>query len=325
MTYPPTTRRAVLLAALTAGLTGACGTPRTPPSTSPPATGAAFDPGTWVPPAYGIDTLRQMFRYDAAAPLGVSVTEATSADEVQVEQLTFAHPLGGEPVAAHRLVPARRRGPLAVVGYGHGGGVGAVQFLDEARRVALAGAVVVLPEIPFTGFTGDTARDEDMFRHAVVAARRALDVAAATPGADPARCAYLGHSWGATLAALLAGVEPRLAAVVMMATGGRLSSFARPQAAQQPGPRSYLDAMARYDAVNYVAGGGRRQLFLQTGTRDPRLPAAEVREFLAAMDGRKMHRAYDAGHDVDAHPAALADRIAFLARVIGLDRGGSRR
>jgi dipeptidyl aminopeptidase/acylaminoacyl peptidase len=319
MTPRPTSRRTVLLAALAAGLTTGCDTSRaarTAPSAAPPS----FDPATWTPPAYDVAALRAEFRYDAGAPPAVAVAATEQAGGVRVERVTFAHPLGGDPVSAYRVAPVRPRGPLALVGYGHGGGAGAVQFLEEAREVAAAGAVVLLAEAPFAGFSGDTARDEQMFRRAVVAARRALDVAAATPGADPSRAAYLGHSWGATLAALLAGVEPRLAAVVMMATGGRLSSFAVPQAARRPDARLYLDAMARYDAINYVRAGGRRQLLLQTGTRDPRLPAEEVRTFLAAMTGRTTHRAYDTGHDVDADAGARTDRIAFLSGVIGLDR-----
>jgi len=51
----------------------------------------------------------------------------------------------------------------------------------------------------------------------VIDLRRAVDVVLSRPGVDPKRIGFVGHSFGATWGGVLAGVEKRIKAYVLMA------------------------------------------------------------------------------------------------------------
>lgn len=66
--------------------------------------------------------------------------------------------------------------------------------------------------------------DAVVYRHAVAAARRAIDVLAEDPRIDAARVGMQGVSWGGLIAWLVNGVEPRLKAVVPVYGAGGIAS-----------------------------------------------------------------------------------------------------
>jgi dienelactone hydrolase len=199
--------------------------------------------------------------------------------------------------------------------YAHGGGGSADTFLDEAIELAGTGAVAILPRTVFDS-TGDAAADLGFVEAAVALERIALDLLAQRADVDPERLGVVGHSWGATQAAILAGIEPRLAAVVVAATGPRYAEFAwslhdRPAAERA----AYLGVVGRADPVRHLAVEGRRTVLMQFGRLD-RIPTADVQELWHVAAGDKELAEFECGHDLVHHEPARLSRLTFLHRTL---------
>jgi dienelactone hydrolase len=154
-----------------------------------------------------------------------------------------------------------------------------------------------------------------MIVNAVVAQRRALDLLARRSDVDKARLGFVGHSWGAVQADILAGIESRLAAVVVVSGGSRFSRFLYGYLHPAEG-RNYLDSLSRFDGAWYVGLPGKRSVLLQFGRSDTTVAAAERDELTALTTGTHERKDYDAGHDLLTVAAAVTDRQAFLHSVL---------
>ncbi|MGI8658453.1 MAG: alpha/beta hydrolase family protein [Candidatus Limnocylindria bacterium] len=172
----------------------------------------------------------------------------------------------------------------------------------------------------------DPASEAALTEQTVVDVQRAFDVLSARPDVDPARLGFIGHSWGASLGAVVAARDPRPAASVLITgrpswTGFLLEAadrFAGSRAlVGEDGWQAYLDAMAPYDAVASVGEVDADRLYLQFGTADDVVIASHVEQWLAAIQpGVKVDTYAGAGHALDA--AAVADRARWLADALGL-------
>jgi dienelactone hydrolase len=293
-------------------LLGACGGEQPqPPSRSPSAVRSTTAPAPTLPPP---ERLADLVAYDRARPLDVTVRGTTSDPTTGVTVTDLTYDGGsGEPVEAYLVSPVRSpTRTLAGVVYAHGSGRDRSRFLDEAKGVARRGVVVLLPTVPMN-MSGDAAMDIAYVSRAVIAQRRALDVLAARPEVDRRRLGFVGHSWGAVLGAILAGAEPRLAAVVV-------ASFTKPVSRYFGRTRQYREQIAVLDQHRWLALRGNRRVLLQAGRLDSYHPNADTDELFVAISGRKERRDYPLGHDLVEPPEPVDDRREFLTRVLGLAR-----
>jgi dienelactone hydrolase len=260
-----------------------------------------------VPRAIAISALTKRFDYDRGRPLDIHVQQTRHHGGATIQTITYAVP-GTDPVTAE-LVTAPGRGPGIV--YAHGGAPGADQFLDEALAAVKHGGAAMLPDIPIT-MTGTASTDITYVTEAIIAERRALDILVARSNVDPKRLAFVGHSWGAELAAIMAGVEPRLSAVAITCGWSRMSTDMA-DTAGITGDQKYIDAATVLDGFRFVAIKGlHRGILIQYGTQDPNIPTAQRTELTHAAAGSVTRKDYDAGHDLIAFPKAAADRLSFL-------------
>ena len=166
------------------------------------------------------------FAYDPKAPLDAVTTGVETRGDVVIQDLTYASPKGGR-VPAYLVVPAGK-GPFAAVIWGHWYWENSPmrsrrQFLDEAVVLARSGVVSLLTDGPVArqGYVADrTPLNEKQFDdlvQQVVDMRRGADLLLARPEVDPRRLAYVGHSYNATVGGILAGVDRRFKAFVLMA------------------------------------------------------------------------------------------------------------
>ena len=309
-------RLGVLTAVAAAGCDRAESSPSGAPFAAVPSTDPArFDADAYQPPEYDAAALRELFRYDTGVPLDAIASQRRDDRDVVLEELAYDDGAGGA-VPTVVLSPRPGRGRLPAVVFAHGEGADHKAFLAEARRVCTRGAVCLLPRVGLS-LTGHPVRDSAVVTGAVVAQRRALDLLAGRDDVDPARLGFVGHGWGGMQAQILAGVEPRLGAVVAAAVGGRLSRWAFGQT-EPADPRAYLDALSRFDGVRYLAWGAARTVLLQglpAGGAAEQRDAQELTERTAAP--REL-RDYAPGVDLATAGTAVADRVAFLARVLRL-------
>jgi cephalosporin-C deacetylase-like acetyl esterase len=311
-----------------------------PPAVPPPATPAASAAATAAAapaaaarePIPAFEELARRLQYDPAAPLDVQMSAAGGAE---VRGLTYASPRGGR-VPALLVVPAGK-GPFAGVVFQHHGKGDRAEFLPEALLLARAGAVSVLidapwarPE-PWTRAGGMDKPEEQLAGNAqdVVDLRRAVDLLLARADVDPRRIAFVGHGYGATLGGVLAGVEHRIRAYVLMAGSGSYSADLSVIRNTPAGalllagvPEAKIDAYARVlaplDANHYLGRASPNAAFLfQAARYDPFTPPAAARSYYDAAPGAKTLEWYDASDEL-MDPAALASRDRWLEKQLSL-------
>ncbi|MDQ3712055.1 MAG: prolyl oligopeptidase family serine peptidase, partial [Acidobacteriota bacterium] len=204
--------------------------------------------------------------------------------------------------------------------------------LDEAVVLAKAGVLSLLPDgvIARPGFVGD----EDFFSESVPAAffqqildlRRGIDLLAARKDVDDKRIGYVGHSYGSNAGGVLTGIEKRIKAFVLMASG--LSDEADMFSDEPPfvglrkkygedRVRSLMTKYAYLDPVHYVKRAAPSAVFLQHGKNDGHLGRRAQHYFSLVSEPKEM-KLYDAGHALNAE--ARRDRYEFLRKQLKLKR-----
>ncbi|HZI56989.1 MAG TPA: hypothetical protein VFF39_09445, partial [Verrucomicrobiae bacterium] len=207
--------------------------PTATPSVSPspePGSGQPGAPVEYPRPSY--PDLLPHFDYDSHAGLEMRETDVQKRGDVRLIELSYAG-AGGDRVPAYLLIP-HGNGPFPAIIWGHWLMQGSPlankdEFLEEALVLARSGVVSLLIDAPqarhdFVELKGASTLDQvkqqsDAAGHQVIDLRRGVDLIYGRPYVDRKRIAYVGHSWDAHVGAILAGVETRINAFVLMASG----------------------------------------------------------------------------------------------------------
>lgn len=272
------------------------------------------------------------FAYDPKAPLDAVTAGVETRGDVMIQDLSYASPKGGR-VPVYLVVPSGK-GPFAAVVWGHWYWENSPmksrrQFLDEAVVLARSGVVSLLTDGPVAraGYVPDrtqmNAKQFDDLVQQVVDMRRGADLLLARPEVDPRRLAFVGHSYNATVGAILAGVDRRFKAFVLMA--GALSDEVDFRSAEyrryreKVGPAKWDAFVAEHRWVDpgpYVAHAAPAAVFLQFATREDFLTPERAKQYAANVSEPKRFKSYDAPHALNAE--ARRDRLAFLAEMLAV-------
>jgi len=283
-------------------------------------------------PKLGHYQLAHHFDYDRRLPLEIKEVGVEQCGRATVYDLSYASPLGGR-VPAYLIVPTGK-GPFAAVMWGHWYWSNSPmrnrkEFLDEALVLAQANLISLLTDGPIArpGHVESTEPlNEDQIRdlvQQVVDTRRGVDLLLARKDVDPNRIAYVGHSYNATVGAILSGIDKRFRAFVLMA--GSLSDeidLKAPEYQQyrlEVGPDKFDQFMERFswaDPGNYVSHAAPATVYLQYATEEKFLTPERAREYEAIVSKPKRFDLYDAPHALNAR--ARRDRIAFLTEHLSL-------
>ncbi|MEZ5354136.1 MAG: hypothetical protein R2762_15980 [Bryobacteraceae bacterium] len=278
--------------------------------------------------------LERQFQYDAAQPLAIEQKLLFDRDGVRVYDLTYASPKGGR-VTAYLTVPARP-GNYAGIVFGHWGPGNRTEFLPEAQIYSRAGAVCLMIDYPWTrpapwhadaDDIEEPAKSVELQTQAVIDLRRGLDLLTAHEGVDAKRLAYVGHSYGAQLGAILSAVDKRLRTAVLMAgipdngavalegnTVGIAKWRERTGVAKIEASLVILRATA---AIEYVPHAAPTPLLFQFARLETSFSTPAMERFAAAASHPKTVLWYDTGHELN-DPRALGDRARWLARHLTL-------
>jgi len=271
------------------------------------------------------------FEYDARAPLDLREGKREVGPRATIVDLTYASPRGGR-VPSYLVIPRAGAGPFAAVLFVHWGHGGRSELLADAIALAEIGAASILIDAPFArpqALRSPAVQDDrDEYLQAVVDLRRAIDVLLLRPDVDPKRLGYVGHSYGGHLAGVLAGIDPRVRAYVVMAGVASLTDLMRDGdspdlvALREKSPKdgfdAYLARMSPLDARHFVTRASANTSFLfQYARHDPIVPPAYGPEYMRLVPGKKELRWYEGGHEL-ADPRAAIDRLAWLATELGL-------
>ena len=259
------------------------------------------------------------------APLDVELgPQRTVEDGVVVRQVVYRS--GEDRVAGYLVAPAAAtEGGAPAVLYLHGAGGDREEQLDAAVRLAREGAVGLTITAPSGGKSppaGATAErtlrwQRDTIVGDVVAARRGLDLLADDDRVDPERLGLVGWSMGGRLATIVAGIDERVRAAVLMSTGAvPVAEYvaAAPEELRDD-VEAVLPAIDPLSHVDDVQGA----LLVQAGRSDSVVPQRALQAVVDAAPGGTTVEWYATDHALDER--AAPDRVAWLADRLELGRG----
>jgi hypothetical protein len=312
--------------ALVASFISACaGSPAEPRTRAP----IGVDSCAVARPDFGVATAeeRDLFTYDADAPLNLQKTVESTNNGVEVNVISFDSPGAGR-VTGLLFDPVTRSSlrPGIVLMHGMPGNARSMQ--GYAQALAQYGAVVIAIDAPFARRGGEavefTTQDREEQIQLIKDLQRAVDVLRAQVNVDDDRIAYLGVSYGGAMGVLFAGIERRIkTAVLVVPDGGLVSHFTGPEDADFMASLScatrnaWLHAMTPIEPIRFIAHAPPTPLFLQSGRLDTLVPEADAQALHAAVPEPRTIRWYDAGHGLTQQ--ALLDRHDWLHEQIGLD------
>jgi dienelactone hydrolase len=276
--------------------------------------------------------LSKLYDYSRKAPLGLKEQGIENRDEVTIIRLSYVSPKGGT-VPGLLLVPAGK-GRFAGLLFMHPAGSEAAHsyFLEEALEFSRQGAVSLLVDAPFARPAPDqvplfayTEKDRDTIVQCVVDLRRGVDLLLSRSDIDSKQIGFVGSSYGATVGGILAGVEKRIKAFVLIGGAAKLTSLL--YTLQESGAdelrrrgrfMAYLQMMTAIDPDAYVQHAAPAALFFQSARLDQFIPREDASAFYQAASDPKELKWYDADHGFNDE--ARADRAAWLGKMLKMDQ-----
>jgi dienelactone hydrolase len=266
-------------------------------------------------------TAASLFRYDAGAPLRFRDRGRVNHDyPIQIRDVSYASP--GGRVTAYLVVPPGK-GPFPAVIYLAGTGEDRSTLAVPAAWLAARGAVALSVDSAFVHTRGPGPSDplahlrkeRDLTVQTVVGLRRGVDLLHSLPQVDSKPIGFVGFSEGAKIGAILAGVDHRIRAFVLMSAGSpTVGSFA---ASAPAGSQAAVTSVLRQiDPVRYLRHAAPSALFFQDGRRDALVPRGQLARVERAGTQPKRVGWYAAGHSLNK--AAFRDQLAWLSDELGI-------
>jgi dienelactone hydrolase len=203
--------------------------------------------------------------------------------------------------------------------------------LEFGMRYAEYGAVVILVDPPSfrpqnagpRGILTFTEQDREEQIQLIIDLRRAIDLLMARPDVDPGRIAYLGVSYGGAMGGMLAGIEHRLqACVLVVGDGGLVTHVTNPEnLTMSPDEFSeeydaWIDAMWSIEPIHYVNHASPTALLFQNAVRDQYVNVEDAIRYHGVASEPKHVIWYDSEH-WPLPDEAIMDSARWLQQFIG--------
>ena len=289
------------------------------------------------PPRF--EDLVREFDYDRNALLNIREEHKEERDGATVIELSYDSPRGGRVPATLVLPPGK--GPFAGILFGHwmmprSPVANRKEFLEEALFLARSGAVSLLTDAPMLrpGFLPEKdqlkaeIQNAEASRQQVIDFRRGVDLLIARGDVDPARLAYVGHSYNAHTGGILSGVEKRIGSFVLMAGVFADEEFvfdsttpAIVEFRKRIGDEALRDFFREHafdDPVYFIGHSAPAAVLLQFGRDDAAIPESVARRSFERFSEPKKIEFYKAGHALNGE--ARKDRVQWLAERLKLSR-----
>jgi len=272
----------------------------------------------------------RLFEYDAGETLDIRENAVENRPGVKIYDISYASPKGGR-VTAYLVVPAEK-GKFGGAIFLHGSGANRGQFLPEALRLAPRGIVSLIIDAPSarpepwrkSPYTYLEA-DRDIRVQSVIDLRRAVDLLTARRDVDAKRIAFVGYSLGATVGGVLAGVEKRIKAYVLMTAAGSQIEFWREpnnpvveDFKKRLTPERfelYVKSLEPVEQINYINQAAPAKLFFQFAKEDEIIPVESAKKFYEAASKPKTVKWYKTKHSLNAQ--ATTDRMNWVIEQVG--------
>jgi dienelactone hydrolase len=259
-----------------------------------------------------------LFDYDRKTDYQVHTDSVFYRDHVEIRDISFVscNPVHGR-IKAYVVIPEGKP-PYAGIIFFHWLGTpdgNRNEFLDEAVEFAGHSTLSVLIQGYFPWIESPVAGDAD--RQQVIDQttdlRRAMDIMFAQPGVDPARTAFVGHDYGAMFGSIMAGVDKRVKACVLVAGMGNFGDWSLKywKKTAGAGAETYRKALEPVDPIQFISHASPTSLFFQFAGQDIYISKNMAMEFFTAASESKSAKWYDTGHEMNT-PEVKHDRMEWI-------------
>jgi dienelactone hydrolase len=251
-----------------------------------------------------------LFDYDKNESVDIQEQNRWHEDNATWIDFTYASPKGGQ-VQARKIIPDGD-GPFPGIILQHGGTGRLEDMTPQARQFVRYGAVVMMITDPYrrpggweiTEYMGNiwpifTKRDLEIKIQLIVDLRRAIDILSALPQVDSGRMAYYGVSFGGAMGGLLAGIEDRLQAyVLVVGDGGLVEHTSDPGEDGLPihFSENWAALMWPTESLHFIGRAAPANLLFQNGIYDTFVPPHDAIRYQTAASEPKTIYWYSAGH-----------------------------
>ncbi len=179
-------------------------------------------PGQDAVPSY-MDLVRY-FDYNSRAPLDIQEKLIAEDDSLKYFEISYVNPRRWRILA--NLVEPIGTGPYPAIIYLCANQSDFNAFFNEARRLAQNGMVVMLMDTSAVQIetAGYSPSLNNLTIQSVVNVRRAVDLLSVRPKVDGRRVGFIGQAAGANLGGIIAGIEKRIRALILISADARPSS-----------------------------------------------------------------------------------------------------
>ncbi|GCE15289.1 alpha/beta hydrolase family protein [Tengunoibacter tsumagoiensis] len=263
-------------------------------------------------------SLVHQFDYNAKASLQVKEISVTQQDEVSIHDITYVSE--DHIVSAYLVVPTGQ-GPFAGALFMHWLDDSPTgnrdEFLQDAITLAHKGTISLLPQGFYPWITPPTnsAKDCEATIQQTIALRRGLDLLVSTTTIDPQRIAFVGHDYGAMYGSILAGIDKRIKAAVLMAPTARFSNWNVPFFLDTLTARQRLDYTvdtASIDPITLMEYVSPTPVLFQYGRLDKYVSLADLNNLVEVAKDPTTIKLYATDH-------ALADDLSHQDRLNWLE------
>jgi cephalosporin-C deacetylase-like acetyl esterase len=258
----------------------------------------------------------QLYAYDRDLPLNADVKEQQRGNGYVIYRVQY-NSVHDKRVPAWWCVPTTGTPPYPciIIMHGYGGDKNGLQML--APVFAMRGTTTFAIDAEYHGdrkqpgsdiLSAYIYRNRDAFIQTVIDLRRAIDFLQSRPEMDGKRIGYIGLSMGGILGGILAGVDERVQAPILIVAGGDwgylFANSQHPNAVQLrqknpelfKNPQKINEVVGTIDPVNWVGRIAPRPLLMINGKDDQIVPKECTERLFAAAKEPKEILWLEGGH-----------------------------
>lgn len=258
----------------------------------------------------GPDALKAVYDYDISAALDVEVISVEEAAIFTVEKLRFSG-MHGERVPATLILPGgTERPPCVLFLHGLGGDRGQAQLvatllIPQGIAVLAIDAAMhgdrAVAGVNFADVGAELAALDGPLVQTVVDNRRAIDYIESREDIDADRIVLIGASMGGILGSIVAAVDERIDAALLLVAGGGwaaiLNESDHPAAERlRASGMGEAEALAYVEPTHFIGHLSPRPLLMINGTEDQIIPRSSAEALYEAAGEPKQIRWYEGGH-----------------------------